>query len=118
MGLGVLRSRVMEHVPGMLHLFHIPSPTSHFSSPLHINPNFAFSGTTRYYDDPDRPQIAQSEQLGRLKCDTSGPQSIILVPQPSDDLNDPLVWESFLWDDMEEAFRQYGEFGVAKRRPK
>jgi len=30
-----------------------------------------------------------------LKCDTSGPIPIILVPQPSDDPNDPLNWP--LW---------------------
>ena len=33
--------------------------------------------------------------MGRLKCDTSGPEPIILIPQPSDDLNDPLNWS--LW---------------------
>ncbi|CZT42732.1 related to transporter protein HOL1 [Rhynchosporium secalis] len=48
-------------------------------------------GTTRYFDDPERPQVATSETAG-LKCDTSGPVPIILVPQPSDDPNDPLNW--------------------------
>ena len=47
-------------------------------------------GTTRYFDDPERPQIATGNTTG-LKCDTSGPLPIILVPQPSDDPNDPLV---------------------------
>ncbi|KAM3070898.1 hypothetical protein ACMFMG_009813 [Clarireedia jacksonii] len=51
-------------------------------------------GTTRYFDDPERPQVASAESIG-LKCDTSGPQPIILVPQPSDDPNDPLNWP--LW---------------------
>ncbi|PQE10132.1 major facilitator superfamily transporter protein [Rutstroemia sp. NJR-2017a BVV2] len=50
--------------------------------------------TTRYFDDPERPQVASAESIG-LKCDTSGPQPIILVPQPSDDPNDPLNWP--LW---------------------
>ncbi|KAL2021320.1 hypothetical protein VTK56DRAFT_7291 [Thermocarpiscus australiensis] len=66
MGLGVLEDRVMDHVPG----------------------------TTRYFDDPERPQYAANGVEG-LKCDTSGPVPIILVPQPSDDPNDPLNWP--LW---------------------
>lgn len=65
MGLGVLESTSMEHVPG----------------------------TTRYFDDPQRPQVATGAT--RLKCDTSGALPIILVPQPSDDPNDPLNWP--LW---------------------
>ncbi|KAK5652075.1 hypothetical protein OQA88_10851 [Cercophora sp. LCS_1] len=66
MGLGVLEDRSMDHVPG----------------------------TTRYFDDPERPQYAANGTDG-LKCDTSGPVPIILVPQPSDDPNDPLNWP--LW---------------------
>ena len=66
MGLGILEDRVLEHVPG----------------------------TTRYFDDPERPQYAADGAHG-LKCDTSGPVPIILVPQPSDDPNDPLNWP--LW---------------------
>lgn len=84
MGLGVLRDRVMEHVPGRF------VTTLFCSRPLSATTD-SLKGTTRYFDDPDRPQIAREEQLGRLKCDTSGPQPIILVPQPSDDPNDPLV---------------------------
>ena len=61
MGLGVLADRHMDHTPG----------------------------TTRYFDDPEKPQVATSESRG-LKC-TKDPEPIILVPQPSDDLNDPLV---------------------------
>ncbi|KAF4636346.1 hypothetical protein G7Y89_g1735 [Cudoniella acicularis] len=66
MGMWILESRSMEHVPG----------------------------TNRYFDDPERPQAATSTSPG-LKCDTSGPVPIILVPQPSDDPNDPLNWP--LW---------------------
>ncbi|KAK3318021.1 major facilitator superfamily domain-containing protein [Apodospora peruviana] len=66
MGLGILESRSMDHVPG----------------------------TTRYFDDPERPQYAADGTHG-LKCDTSGAVPIILVPQPSDDSNDPLNWP--LW---------------------
>lgn len=48
-------------------------------------------GTTRYFDDPERPRMATEAAAG-LKCDTSGPVPIILVPQPSVDPNDPLVY--------------------------
>ena len=41
-------------------------------------------------DDASRP--TQLEEFGSgLKYDRSGPVPIILVPQPSDDPNDPLV---------------------------
>jgi hypothetical protein len=66
MGLFILEDHKMEHVPG----------------------------TTRYFDDLERPQVATGEHTG-LKCDASGPVPIILVPQPSDDPNDPLNWP--LW---------------------
>lgn len=36
-------------------------------------------GTTRYFDDPLRPQIATEDNSNGLKCDTSGKQPIILV---------------------------------------
>lgn len=36
------------------------------------------TGTTRYFDDPERPQVATGAHAG-LKCDTSGPEPIILV---------------------------------------
>ncbi|KXJ92461.1 major facilitator superfamily transporter [Microdochium bolleyi] len=67
MGLGILEDTVLEHVPG----------------------------TTRYFDDPDRPQTADTADARGLKCDRSGPVPIILIPQPSDDPNDPLNWP--LW---------------------
>lgn len=51
-------------------------------------------GTTLYFDDPGRPQYSSDGAAG-LKCDTSGSVPIILVPQPSDDPNDPLNWP--LW---------------------
>ncbi|KAK7748654.1 hypothetical protein SLS53_000675 [Cytospora paraplurivora] len=66
MGPGILEDRVMDHVPG----------------------------TTRYFDDPSRPQYAAEGTHG-LKTDNTGPVPIILVPQPSDDPNDPLNWP--LW---------------------
>ncbi|TVY30486.1 Protein HOL1 [Lachnellula hyalina] len=67
MGLWILETKTLEHVPG----------------------------TSKYFDNPDRPQIADGSAAAGLKCDTSGPVSIILVPQPSDDPNDPLNWP--LW---------------------
>ncbi|KAI0124661.1 major facilitator superfamily transporter [Xylariales sp. AK1849] len=67
MGLGILEDPTLDHVPG----------------------------TTRYFDDPDRPQTADSVDARGLKCDRTGPVPIILHPQPSDDPNDPLNWP--LW---------------------
>ncbi|KAG9257922.1 major facilitator superfamily domain-containing protein [Emericellopsis atlantica] len=66
MPLGILEPKGAEHVPG----------------------------TTRYYDDPSRPQYATDDTIG-LKVDKSGKDPIILNPQPSDDPNDPLNWP--LW---------------------
>ncbi|TLD17908.1 uncharacterized protein PgNI_01212 [Pyricularia grisea] len=63
MGLGILEDRHMDHVPG----------------------------TTRHYDDPNRPTRVE-EGTTTLKTTEDG---IILVPQPSDDPNDPLNWP--LW---------------------
>ncbi|KAL5345207.1 hypothetical protein ACLOAV_009577 [Pseudogymnoascus australis] len=63
MGLWILEDKVMDHVPG----------------------------TTRYFDKP-HPQEAGREDVSHLKCDTIGRDPIILVPQPSDDPNDPLNW--------------------------
>ncbi|KAJ4219974.1 hypothetical protein FSOLCH5_001138 [Fusarium solani] len=66
MALGILEAPGVEHVPG----------------------------TTRYFDDPSLPQAA-NEHLENLKFDRSGKEPIILIPQPSDDPNDPLNWP--LW---------------------
>lgn len=85
MGLGILEDRVMEHVPGLSSMVYS----------LEGLPLTLIKGTTRYFDDPERPQIAR-EGITGLKCDTSGPVPIILVPQPSDDPNDPLVCLDFL----------------------
>ena len=41
-------------------------------------------------DDASRPATSTNID-SRLKYDRSGPEPIILVPQPSDDPNDPLV---------------------------
>jgi hypothetical protein len=86
MGMWILEPKSMEHVPGMFSTFAcLPAP------------RITSVGTTRYFDDPERPQAATSESVG-LKCDTSGPIPIILVPQPSDDPNDPLVGTSGVED--------------------
>ncbi|UPK99501.1 hypothetical protein LCI18_010436 [Fusarium solani-melongenae] len=66
MALGILEAPGVEHVPG----------------------------TTRYFDDPSQPQAA-NEHHENLKFDRSGKEPIILIPQPSDDPNDPLNWP--LW---------------------
>ncbi|EER24764.1 Major Facilitator Superfamily protein [Coccidioides posadasii C735 delta SOWgp] len=67
MGLGVLDDRKLDHVPG-----------------------------TTYVLDDDSSSIEQiPSETSHLKYDRSGPVPIILVPQPSDDPNDPLNWP--LW---------------------
>lgn len=68
MGLGILESSRVETVPG----------------------------TAFMYDDASRPTQDGQLESRRLKYDTtSGPIPVILVPQPSDDPNDPLNWP--LW---------------------
>ena len=47
-------------------------------------------GTSYVLDDDSRPS-QEGEFDSKLKYDRSGPVPIILVPQPSDDPNDPLV---------------------------
>ncbi|KAH7328910.1 major facilitator superfamily domain-containing protein [Stachybotrys elegans] len=51
-------------------------------------------GTTRYFQNPEQ-QDATGGGTARLKYDASGKEPIILIPQPSDDPNDPLNWP--LW---------------------
>jgi len=59
------------------------------------------TGTSFVYDDASRP--AQEGELdSRLKYDRAGPVPIILVPQPSDDPNDPLV-RSCVWSNDADA---------------
>lgn len=63
MGLGILEDKHLEHVPGTAFV---------------------------YDDDDDRKRsIAQDVARQTLKYDRTG--KILLVPQPSDDPNDPLV---------------------------
>jgi hypothetical protein len=63
MGLGILEDKHLEHVPGTAFV---------------------------YADDSDRKRsIAQDVARQTLKYDKTG--KILLVPQPSDDPNDPLV---------------------------
>ncbi|KAL1958794.1 hypothetical protein VTO42DRAFT_3913 [Malbranchea cinnamomea] len=66
MGLGILEDTKLDHVPGTTYV--LEDQTSP-SDPATIDPN--------------------------LRYDRSGPVPIILVPQPSDDPNDPLNWP--LW---------------------
>lgn len=67
MGLGVLEDRKLDNVPG----------------------------TSYVLDDNDSRAPRNSPTIPGLKYDRSGPVPIILVPQPSDDPNDPLNWP--LW---------------------
>lgn len=61
MGLGILEDRHLEHVPGSVLVL----------------------------DDGTKRQVAQDAVRSHLKYDKTG--KILLVPQPSDDPNDPLV---------------------------
>ncbi|KAH0543489.1 hypothetical protein FGG08_002157 [Glutinoglossum americanum] len=65
MGLGILQDTELEHVPGTCYVL----------------------------DDESRPQVSNTSL--ELKYDRRGSVPIILVPQPSDDPNDPLNWP--LW---------------------
>lgn len=82
MGLGVLNDSKMEHVPGMWHSCLILN--------LITETQRSIAGTSLVYDDASRP-AEPSVMDTRLKYDTTRPIPIILVPQPSDDPNDPLV---------------------------
>ncbi|KAF5654297.1 transporter hol1, partial [Fusarium heterosporum] len=75
MPLGILEAKDIEHVPGTYEKLTIHQPP----------------GTTRYFDDSSRPQVA-GEHHGDLKRVHVGSETIILIPQPSDDPNDPLNW--------------------------
>ncbi|KAJ4988389.1 Protein HOL1-like protein 2 [Stagonosporopsis vannaccii] len=65
MGLGILEDRHLDHVPGSVLVL----------------------------DDGSKRQVAQDAARTHLKYDKTG--KILLVPQPSDDPNDPLNWP--LW---------------------
>ncbi|KKA29085.1 hypothetical protein TD95_004711 [Thielaviopsis punctulata] len=53
-------------------------------------------GTTRYYDDPNQPgHVHETKSTLGLKTVEVNGKHVILVPQPSDDPNDPLNWP--LW---------------------
>ncbi|KAI9714508.1 MAG: hypothetical protein M1820_000469 [Bogoriella megaspora] len=66
MGLGILEDNKLEHVPGTATL------------------------------EEEKLQLDESQiEATGLKCDRTGKHPIILVPQPSDDPNDPLNWP--LW---------------------
>jgi hypothetical protein len=69
MGLGILDDNHLEHVPGTAFV---------------------------YADDDDRKRsIAQDVARQTLKYDKTG--KILLVPQPSDDPNDPLVRQPYTY---------------------
>ncbi|CAG8057075.1 unnamed protein product [Penicillium olsonii] len=77
MGLGVLEDKHLAQVPGKWKTFP-ESQDNHLTA----------TGTCDIYESNNQP-------TRDLKCDASGPQPTILVPQPSDDPNDPLNWP--LW---------------------
>ncbi|EEP82993.1 conserved hypothetical protein [Uncinocarpus reesii 1704] len=83
MGLGILEDHKLDHVPGV------------FSNSIVRSWIWLISkqGTTYVLDD-DSSSVEQTE-TPNVKYDRTGPVPIILVPQPSDDPNDPLNWP--LW---------------------
>ncbi len=66
MGLGILDDHHLEHVPG----------------------------TSLFNDDPNAAALSAYEgfDLSKLKHAKGKNEHIVLVPQPSDDPNDPLNW--------------------------
>jgi hypothetical protein len=62
----------------------------HSQNVRRILTNGRYAGTSFVLDDESRP-TQNADIDSRLKYDRSGPVPIILVPQPSDDPNDPLV---------------------------
>lgn len=54
-----------------------------------------WTGTSYILDEKDHPHNRTTVDSS-LKYDRSGPEPIILVPQPSEDPNDPLVCCKFL----------------------
>jgi hypothetical protein len=77
MGLGVLEDHKLPHVPGLYSMLR----SELYSSSI---------GTATLKDeDEGRDQPVNIDP--NIKYDRTGPVPIILVPQPSDDPNDPLV---------------------------
>ena len=66
MGLGILEDNYLEHVPG----------------------------TSVFNDDPNASALSAYEglDLNKLKHGSGKNAHLVLVPQPSDDPNDPLNW--------------------------
>lgn len=98
MGLGILESRTLDNVPGELSCTRAgrppASPRGFFSTLCpHCPPvipsltTVKTPGTTRYFDDPNRPQAANDSHHG-LKVDASGDVPIILVSSRRDSFCD------------------------------
>lgn len=86
MGLGVLEDKVLDHVPGKFHcLVYIFTERLVQSKSPFLN---IWLGTSYILEDERDDNTALDS---RLKYDRSGDVPILLVPQPSDDPNDPLV---------------------------
>ena len=89
MGLGVLEDKKLAHVPGRISLA-LPIQEHSKAFKPSVAHNFKPPGTSDIYEQ-DSDASEQTPGTSGLKCDWSGKQPIILVPQPSDDPNDPLV---------------------------
>lgn len=83
MGLGILEDTKLQHVPG-------ETPNNAFSHCLGPITDCSL-GTATVLDDDSGTHPEYNVADPNLKYDRSGKTAIILVPQPSDDPNDPLV---------------------------
>lgn len=82
MALGVLEDRKLENVPGRL----VGASDTGVALADECS-----TGTSYVLDDNDSRAPRNAPTISSLKYDRSGPVPIILVPQPSDDPDDPLV---------------------------
>lgn len=89
MGLGILDDRHLEHVPGNRLAFHplLPELTVHGAGTAYMG-----AGSAVLPGGFQLQTAASREELDpRLKYDLTGKKPVVLIPQPSDDPNDPLV---------------------------
>jgi hypothetical protein len=93
MGFGILEDRKLEHVPGKLIMFNVGDRLGVRGKSL-ADTHYG-TGTAKVFQD-ERVGPGLEDEVGerntRLKYDKTG--KILLVPQPSDDPNDPLVRKS------------------------
>jgi hypothetical protein len=85
MGLGVLEDKVLDHVPGKFSGLLLHRKACAFGTTV---VDTIWLGTSYMVEDRTDDHAAVDSHL---KYDRSGDVPVLLVPQPSDDPNDPLV---------------------------